>query len=522
MMNEMLKLRIANFHFRAAPFHTSISFKPANFMPHCPPATRNIPNACKLKRLVLFSCALLLVAIPQAWAAAQTSTQEAQHIAGVVLDQADAPVAGAAVSLMSGASELAETMTDEAGKFSFARVVSREATLIVRARGFQTLEQKWNGEKTEASNLRLVLAPAPFSEEMTVTATRTETRLNDTAASVVTLSSAELEMTAAVTLDDALRQVAGFQLFRRAGSRTANPTTQGVSLRATGASGASRALVLADGIPLNDPFGGWINWGRVPRESVSRVEVLRGGFSHLYGSGALGGVVNILTRRAAAPVVALEASYGSSARQTLRCSSVAGTDAGARRSPPKPFALKATSSLTKTNEAAQTHAPDRAALRLISCSIMSATTMRVCSSALLTSASRAPTGRHSKRIGHTFDSGARAAIGRARRSAASMCALMAARKFTIKTSPPWPPTETAKRSRACNASLHSSSDCPRNGREVSRRGTRWSPDSTRVRCAARATRSFSRKDAPRVSSARADASAPPESSPKRSRNSLRA
>src|SRR3712207_8802673 len=48
------------------------------------------------------------------------------------------------------------------------------------------------------------------------------------------------------SLDDALRQVAGFQLFRRAGSRTANPTTQGVSLRATGASGASRALVLAD------------------------------------------------------------------------------------------------------------------------------------------------------------------------------------------------------------------------------------------------------------------------------------
>jgi outer membrane receptor protein involved in Fe transport len=235
-----------------------------------------------------------------------------RRIAGVVLDQADAPVVGAEVSLMSGASELAETVTDNAGEFSFDAFAAREAlSVVVRARGFQTLEQRWSGEKNGAAGLRLVLAPASLSEDLTVTATRTQTRLSETAASVVTLSSAELETTAAATLDDALRQVAGFQLFRRAGSRTANPTTQGVSLRATGASGASRALVLADGIPLNDPFGGWINWGRVPRESVSRVEVLRGGFSHLYGSGALGGVVNILTRRAAAPVVALEASYGS-------------------------------------------------------------------------------------------------------------------------------------------------------------------------------------------------------------------
>src|ERR671929_131193 len=103
--------------------------------------------------------------------------------------------------------------------------------------------------------------------------------------------------TSAATLDDALRQVPGFTLFRRTGSRVANPTSQGVSLRGVGASGASRALVLADGIPLNDPFGGWVYWGRVPRASVERIEVLRGGASSLYGSSALGGVVNLITRR---------------------------------------------------------------------------------------------------------------------------------------------------------------------------------------------------------------------------------
>jgi outer membrane receptor protein involved in Fe transport len=113
-------------------------------------------------------------------------------------------------------------------------------------------------------------------------------------------------------VDDVLRQVVGFSLFRRSGSRTANPTAQGVSLRGLGASGASRALVLADGLPLNDPFGGWVYWARVPREAIERIEVLRGGASDLYGSGALGGVVQLVTRPASAgPVLLGEASAGS-------------------------------------------------------------------------------------------------------------------------------------------------------------------------------------------------------------------
>jgi outer membrane receptor protein involved in Fe transport len=92
--------------------------------------------------------------------------------------------------------------------------------------------------------------------------------------------------------------VVGFSLFRRTGSRTANPTSQGVSLRGLGASGASRALVLADGLPLNDPFGGWVYWARAPRLDVERLEVLRGGAADLYGSGALGGVIQVFSRDA--------------------------------------------------------------------------------------------------------------------------------------------------------------------------------------------------------------------------------
>ncbi|HKH43880.1 MAG TPA: TonB-dependent receptor [Thermoanaerobaculia bacterium] len=149
-----------------------------------------------------------------------------------------------------------------------------------------------------------------FSDEVTVTATRTEQRLGDTAASVVVLSSDELAASAAPTVDDALRQIPGFSLFRRAGSRFANPTAQGATLRGLGGSGTSRALVLADGVPLNDPFGGWIYWARVPRASLERVEVLRGAGSDLYGSGALAGVIQLLRRDAAAPALIAEAAAG--------------------------------------------------------------------------------------------------------------------------------------------------------------------------------------------------------------------
>jgi outer membrane receptor protein involved in Fe transport len=134
---------------------------------------------------------------------------------------------------------------------------------------------------------------------VTVTATRSDTPIGDTPASVAVVTGEALAVTAAPTIDDALRQVVGFSLFRRIGSRTANPTVQGVSLRGLGASGASRALVLLDGLPLNDPFGGWVYWGRVPRLAVARLEVLRGGSSELYGSGALGGVAQVVTERPA-------------------------------------------------------------------------------------------------------------------------------------------------------------------------------------------------------------------------------
>ncbi|HEX8137995.1 MAG TPA: TonB-dependent receptor [Pyrinomonadaceae bacterium] len=262
-----------------------------------------------------FACACLLVIIHALGASLPSAhalpLAQTLRIEGEVFDQAGAPVKGARVTVRAESSVLAELTTGGDGRFVFEALPRKPLKLRVTARGFAVAEKPWNSSENRASFISITLMPAPVLEVVAVTATRTETRLADTAASVVLLSATELAATAAATIDDALRQVPGFQLFRRSGSRTANPTSQGVSLRGVGASGASRALVLEDGLPLNDPFGGWVYWGRVPRESVASVEVLRGGSSNLYGSTALGGVVHILTRRPAdEPVLSLEASYG--------------------------------------------------------------------------------------------------------------------------------------------------------------------------------------------------------------------
>ncbi|MCU1231889.1 MAG: cirA 1, partial [Acidobacteria bacterium] len=154
------------------------------------------------------------------------------------------------------------------------------------------------------------------TDSITVTATKTKTRLSDTPASVVILNRDAIAASPAATIDDMLRQVPGFTLFRRSGSRSANPTSQGVSLRGIGASGASRALVLDDGIPLNDPFGGWVYWGRVPRAALERVEVVRGGESELYGSSAMGGVVQFIRRPSTTDALSFETSAGSQSTGT--------------------------------------------------------------------------------------------------------------------------------------------------------------------------------------------------------------
>ncbi|UTW55970.1 TonB-dependent receptor [Kordiimonas sp. SCSIO 12610] len=95
----------------------------------------------------------------------------------------------------------------------------------------------------------------------------------------------------ALRLDEVLKQVPGVGLFRRANSLTAHPTTQGLSLRGVGANAAGRVLVTLDGVPLNNPFGGWIYWSSIDPRSIGEARVLKGGSASAFGPQALAGTV---------------------------------------------------------------------------------------------------------------------------------------------------------------------------------------------------------------------------------------
>jgi outer membrane receptor protein involved in Fe transport len=145
------------------------------------------------------------------------------------------------------------------------------------------------GDETQ---LLVVMKIAQTLQEIQVTAARMPLALNASASSVRTVTAEELWEAPGFTTDERLRQVAGFQLFRRTSSWVANPTTEGTTLRGLGSTAASRTLVLSDQVPLNDPYGGWIHWGEIPTMAIRDVELMRGGASDLYGSSAIGGVID--------------------------------------------------------------------------------------------------------------------------------------------------------------------------------------------------------------------------------------
>ncbi len=233
-------------------------------------------------------------------------TAQQRPLSGTVLDGMGSPLKNAKLEFRSGSSTLA-AVTNEQGAFTIADV-GKGGLLSVTCSGFAPLVIEITSDSTNTS-LHIRLDPAPVIERIFVH-TGGDNRISAAPVSQISLSQRAIEASGALTIDDVLRQAPGFSLFRRSGSLTANPTSQGVSLRGVGANGASRANVLLDGIPLNSPFGSWVYWDRLPRISIESVEVFSGPASDLYGSGALGGVINLQSRSGPGSFGEIEASYG--------------------------------------------------------------------------------------------------------------------------------------------------------------------------------------------------------------------
>jgi len=222
-------------------------------------------------------------------------------------------VAGARVVVTAGAAQVVAS-TDGHGEFSVA-APGGVGDLVVRASGADeaggeamAAAPMHVGRSALGTELVVVLAPTAVAEQVTVTATRSGVEVGDSGRTMAALTATQLQQYPALTLDERLQQEAGFQLFRRSAGWIQNPTSQGISLRGLGSTAASRTLVMAENAPLNDGFGGWIHWNELPPETIEAVTIASGGGSDLYGSSALGGVIDVVPGRPVAPLAALSVS----------------------------------------------------------------------------------------------------------------------------------------------------------------------------------------------------------------------
>jgi outer membrane receptor protein involved in Fe transport len=115
----------------------------------------------------------------------------------------------------------------------------------------------------------------------------------DAAYDLVVIDRDRLTMSASGRMEDVLRDAAGFQQFRRSDARSAHPTSQGATLRGLGGNASTRALILLDGVPMVDPFGGWVSWAALDPARIGQVRVTRGGGSGVFGPGALAGTIEM-------------------------------------------------------------------------------------------------------------------------------------------------------------------------------------------------------------------------------------
>ena len=220
----------------------------------------------------------------------------ASQVQVCVHDERGSPIAGARVLVQGDSSQAIVS----GGEGCATVNAEPQATLEITRDGFSRVVRAVGDENPVA----VVMKVAEAVEQVEVTAARSPLALDASASSVRTMKGEQLREAPGFTLDDRLRQVAGFQLFRRTSSWVANPTTEGTTLRGLGSTAASRTLVLSDQVPLNDAYGGWIHWSEIPALATRDVELMRGGASDLYGSSAIGGVIDVV------PVVPKSFDYG--------------------------------------------------------------------------------------------------------------------------------------------------------------------------------------------------------------------
>jgi outer membrane receptor protein involved in Fe transport len=256
-------------------------------------------------RLASWLCALLVLWLPFS-ARAQAATQ----VTGKVVDVTGEAIPKATVTDADSGKLLG--VTDSSGNATIT--CADPCTVRIEFAGFVPRTVDWRSQHQTTLQIAPIIDRIDVPRDthtVTVTAYRAPLGELESAASTRTLSTTDLQQAGAITLDGQLRLIPGAETFRRSSSLVANPSSQGISLRGLGSTSASRTLVTEDDVPLNDAFAGWIHWEELPELSIHSVEVVRGGASDLYGSSAIGGVINVIPERPEGNFVELKSDYGS-------------------------------------------------------------------------------------------------------------------------------------------------------------------------------------------------------------------
>ncbi|GAA4002678.1 TonB-dependent receptor [Sphingomonas humi] len=137
------------------------------------------------------------------------------------------------------------------------------------------------------------MQPAPPPPDIVITAPALPEPAGERLLGVSRIDEKRLTEAGGEGAEQLLREAAGVILFRRSDARSGQPTSQGVTLRALGGNAASRALLVLDGVPQADPFGGWINWPAYDPATLAEVRIVRGGGAVTNGPGALAGTIEM-------------------------------------------------------------------------------------------------------------------------------------------------------------------------------------------------------------------------------------
>jgi outer membrane receptor protein involved in Fe transport len=160
----------------------------------------------------------------------------------------------------------------------------------------------WGQDQDDGAENEKVLA-SPLSPPIIVTGLPES--MGDSA-----YSATDIAMDSSQTVENALRNIPGLQQFRRSDARSANPTSQGITLRGLGGNASSRALLILDGVPQADPFGGWVAWPGYDALALSSARITRGGGSGANGQGAISGTIELFSDDIG-DLIELGAAYGS-------------------------------------------------------------------------------------------------------------------------------------------------------------------------------------------------------------------